>query len=59
MGPAIGVGIGIVIEAKGLNMISAVIAGAIGAGTFSIHQGNVNVAVGNPISCLLYTSRCV
>ena len=53
MGPAIGVGIGIVIEAKGLNMISAVIAGAIGAGTFSIHQGNVNVAVGNPISAYL------
>ena len=53
MGPAIGVGIGIVIEAKGLNMISAVIAGAIGAGTFSIHQGNVSVAVGNPISAYL------
>ena len=46
MGPAIGVGIGIVIEAKGLNMISAVIAGAIGAGTFSIH-------LGNPISAYL------
>lgn len=50
MGPAIGVGIAFVLEAKGLNMISAVIAGTIGAGTFSLGQGNVNVSVGNPIS---------
>lgn len=49
MGPAIGVGIGYVIEAKGLNLIAAVIAGAIGAGTFD----NGGVAVGNPISAYL------
>ncbi len=53
MGPAIGVGIAYVIEAKGLNMISAVIAGTIGAGTFTITNGNVAVAVGNPVSAYL------
>ena len=45
MGPAIGVGMGYAIDAKGLNLISAVIAGAIGAGTF-----NNGVQAGNPIS---------
>lgn len=50
MGPAIGVGMAFVLEAKGLNLISAVIAGAIGAGTFSISNGNVSVATGNPIT---------
>ena len=53
MGPAIGVGIAFVLDAKGLNMIAAVIAGAIGAGTFSISHGNVSVVVGNPISAYL------
>lgn len=53
MGPAIGVGMAWVLEAKGLNMISAVIAGTIGAGTFSISQGNVSVSVGNPVSAYL------
>ena len=53
MGPAIGVGIGYVLEAKGLNIISAVIAGAIGAGTFSFSNGSVSVNVGNPISAYL------
>lgn len=46
MGPAIGVGIGYVIEAKGLNLIVAVIAGALGAGTFS----GGTIQAGNPIS---------
>lgn len=45
MGPAIGVGIGYVIEAQGLNLITAIIAGAIGAGTF-----NNGVQAGNPIA---------
>lgn len=53
MGPAIGIGIAFVLEAKGLNMISAVIAGAIGAGTFSVSGGSVGVSVGNPISAYL------
>ncbi|MDE6953794.1 MAG: PTS sugar transporter subunit IIC [Erysipelotrichales bacterium] len=53
MGPAIGIGIAFVLEAKGLNMISAVIAGAIGAGTFSVNGGSVAVSVGNPISAYL------
>ena len=53
MGPAIGVGMAWVLEAKGLNMISSVIAGTIGAGTFSISQGNVSVSVGNPVSAYL------
>lgn len=46
MGPAIGVGIAYAIDAKGLNLIAAVIAGAIGAGTFS---GN-NASSGNPVA---------
>ena len=46
MGPAIGVGIGYAIEAKGLNLITAIIAGAIGAGTFQ----NGVIQAGNPIS---------
>ena len=45
MGPAIGAGIGYAIDAKGLNLLSAIIAGCIGAGTFN---GNV-AGVGNPI----------
>lgn len=53
MGPAIGVGIAFVLDAKGLNIIVAVIAGAIGAGTFSISQGHVSVATGNPVSAYL------
>lgn len=53
MGPAIGVGIAFVLDAKGLNIIAAVIAGAIGAGTFSISNGNVSATVGNPISAYL------
>ena len=35
MGPAIGVGIGFAVDAKGLNLIAAIIAGSIGAGTFN------------------------
>ncbi|WP_249028996.1 PTS transporter subunit IIC [Tannockella kyphosi] len=46
MGPAIGVGIAYAIGATGLNLIVAVIAGAIGAGTYV----NGVVSVGNPIS---------
>lgn len=46
MGPAIGVGIAYAIEAKGLNLIAAVIAGTIGAGTFSGNQATT----GNPIA---------
>lgn len=46
MGPAIGAGVAYAIDAKGLNLIAAVIAGAIGAGTFN---GNV-ASAGNPIS---------
>ncbi len=53
MGPAIGVGIGYVLDAKGLNIISAIIAGAIGAGTFTFGDGGVTVASGNPISAYL------
>lgn len=49
MGPAIGVGIGYTIDAKGLNLIAAIIAGSIGAGTFS---GNV-ATTGNPIAAYI------
>lgn len=53
MGPAIGVGIAYVLDAKGLNMISAVIAGSLGAGTFALSNGQVSVVVGNPVSAYL------
>lgn len=46
MGPAIGVGIAYAIDAKGLNLIAAVIAGTIGAGTFNGNQATT----GNPIA---------
>lgn len=49
MGPAIGVGIAYAIEAKGLNLIAAIIAGSIGAGTFN---GNV-ASAGNPIAAFV------
>lgn len=49
MGPAIGVGIGYAIDAKGLNLIAAVIAGTIGAGTFVGNQATT----GNPIGAYI------
>lgn len=49
MGAAIGVGIAYVIEAKGLTLIAAVIAGAIGAGTFT----GGGPIVGDPISAYI------
>ncbi len=51
MGPAIGAGIAFTIEAKGLNLISAIIAGAIGAGTIS----GGNLAIGNPVGAYIAT----
>lgn len=48
MGPAIGVGVGFAVNATGLNLVSAIIAGAIGAGTFSN-----GVTSGNPISAYI------
>lgn len=47
MGPAIGVGVAYVIGAKGLNMICAVVAGAIGAGN------------GNPVTAYIATILAV
>lgn len=49
MGPAIGAGIAYALDAKGLNLIAAVIAGTIGAGTFN---GNT-ASVGNPIAAYI------
>ena len=49
MGATIGVGIAYVIEAKGMTLISAVIAGAIGAGTFS----GDGLVVGDPVSAYI------
>lgn len=49
MGAAIGVGIAYVIEAKGLALISAVIAGTIGAGTFS----GGGLRIGDPVSAYI------
>lgn len=53
MGPTIGVGMAWVLQAKGLNMIAAVIAGAIGAGTMTFSQGSVSINTGNPVSAYL------
>jgi PTS system IIC component len=49
MGATIGVGIAYVIEAKGMTLISAVIAGAIGAGTFT----GSGLVVGDPVSAYI------
>ncbi|MDD3026520.1 MAG: PTS sugar transporter subunit IIC [Erysipelotrichaceae bacterium] len=55
MGPAIGVGIAFTIEAKGLNLITATIAGAIGAGTIA----NGTLAIGNPVGAYIATIAAV
>lgn len=49
MGAGIGVGVASQIDAKGLNLIAAIVAGSIGAGTF---HGNI-ASVGNPLSAYL------
>jgi len=49
MGPAIGIGIAYTINATGITLISAVIAGAIGAGTFS----GGGIASGDPVCAYL------
>ena len=49
MGPAIGVAIAYTIDAKGLNLIAAILAGSIGAGT---SNGNV-ASTGNPIAAFV------
>ena len=55
MGPAIGAGIAFTIEAKGLNLIAATIAGAIGAGTVT----NGALAIGNPVGAYIATIAAV
>lgn len=55
MGPAIGAGIALTIEAKGLNLIAATIAGAIGAGTIT----NGSLAIGNPVGAYIATIAAV
>ncbi len=50
MGPAIGVGVAYVIDAKGLNLISAIIAGSIGAGTITLSSSGYGLTTGNPIA---------
>lgn len=49
MGPAVGACVAYVLDAKGLNFITAVIAGAIGAGTFVVDGSQVTLTSGNPI----------
>lgn len=49
MGAGIGIGVASQINAKGLNLIAAIVAGTIGAGTF---QGN-SASVGNPLSAYI------
>lgn len=53
MGPMIGLGIAYVTDAKGMNMLCALIAGTIGAGTFQVNQGGVSVHVGQPLTAYI------
>ena len=53
MGPAIGISVGYAIQAKGLNLVSTCLAGAIGAGTIQLNSGQMNIQSGNPMTTFL------
>ncbi len=54
-GPAIGVSIGYVLQAKGMNLVCAIIAGAIGSGSFVVTQGHISLVTANPIGAYIST----
>lgn len=53
MAPAIGAGIAFMLEANGLVIFSAMVAGAIGAGSISITEAGLTIQTGEPIGALL------
>ncbi len=53
MGPAIGAGVAFAVGAPPLGLFSSLIAGAVGAGTFSFEGGAVGVAIGEPVGALV------
>lgn len=53
MGAAIGVGVAFSLEAKSLVLISAVVSGALGAGSLSLVDGVYKVSIGEPVGALL------
>lgn len=53
MGPAIGAGVAFAAGASPLGIFSSLIAGAIGAGTFSFAGGSAAVSIGEPVGALV------
>lgn len=53
MGPAIGIAIAWSLEAKGINLLTAVLAGTIGAGTIVVDGSQVSLAIGQPFLAYL------
>jgi len=53
MGPAIGAGVAFATGAPPLVLFSSLIAGAVGAGTFSFDGGAVSVVIGEPVGALV------
>lgn len=53
MGPAIGAGIAVSVGASELAIFSSLIAGAIGAGTIQLVDGQAMLAIGEPVGALL------
>ena len=49
MGPAIGIAMGLCIDARGMNLLTALLAGTIGAGTIVVDGGQISLATGNPL----------
>lgn len=53
MGPAIGAGVAFAVGAPPLGIFSALIAGAVGAGSFSFSGGVVSPAIGEPVGAFI------
>ena len=59
MAPAIGAGIAFMLGANGLVIFSAMVAGAIGAGSISITEAGLIIKTGEPIGALLTATLAV
>lgn len=53
MGPAIGIAMAWCMEAKGINLLAAVLAGSIGAGSIVVDGSQVSLAIGQPFLAYL------
>ena len=53
MGPAIGAGVAISINASPLGVFASIVTGAIGAGTISLDGGNVAIQIGEPVGAFV------